>query len=105
MKEIAFVLKTLVITLVVVVLMQIKVGGLTLEEHASVFIQESWLTDQIQDVGDGLEKVLSGITGNLGKKISGIFKKEEVARRSDFKLERSAAYQQDREAHSDSQER
>lgn len=93
MKEIIFVLKVFVITFVVVVIMQIRIGDLTVEERASIFIQDSWVTEQIQLVGDGLEKVLAQTTGGLGKKLSSIFKKEEVVERGNFKLERSATYQ------------
>lgn len=98
MKEVAFVLKVFAITLAVVVFMQIRVGTMTLEERASLVIQDSWVTGQIQEVGDGLQKVLAQVTGTLGKKFSGIFKKEEVQERGALKLERSASYQKEVEA-------
>src|SRR5262245_15364200 len=100
MKEIAFVLKVFAITLAVVIFMQIRVGNLTLEERASVLIQDSWVTGQIQEVGDGLQKVLTQVTGTLGKKFSGVFKKEEIQERGTFKLERSASYQKEQELNS-----
>ena len=98
MKELAFVIKVFVITFVVVVIMQIRVGNMTLEERASILIQDSWLTEQIQGAGDGLQKVLTQVTGSLGKKVSGIFKKEEVPERGNFKLERSQTFQKEQEA-------
>ncbi len=99
MKEVFFVLKVLVITFVVVMLMQIRVGQLTLEERASVLIQDSWLTGQVQNVGDGLQKVLGQVTGSLGKKVSAVFKKEEApSERNIIKLERSATYKKEAEA-------
>jgi hypothetical protein len=98
MKEVAFVMKVFAITLVVVVFMQIRVGTMTLEERASLFIQDSWVTGQIQEVGDGLQKVLAQVTGTLGKKFSGVFKKEEVQERGDIKLQRSQSFQKEQEA-------
>jgi len=94
MKELAFVLKVFLITLTVVVIMQIRIGGMTLEERASVVIQDSWVTEQIQLVGDGVQKVLTQATGSLGKKLSGVFRKDEAPARGEFKLERSAAYKE-----------
>src|SRR4051812_3954258 len=98
MKELAFVVKCFLITLLVVIVMQIRVGDLTVEEHASVLIQDSWVTGQIQLVGDGFQKALAHATGTLGKKLSGIFKKEEVVERGTFKLQRSPSFQKEKEA-------
>jgi len=74
MKEAFFVLKVFVVTFVLVVFMQIRVGELTIEERASLLIQDSWITGYVQEVGLGLNRMISDSTGSIGQKFSGIFK-------------------------------
>ncbi|MGE3975607.1 MAG: hypothetical protein AB7F59_13860 [Bdellovibrionales bacterium] len=95
MKDILFVLKIFGFTLVLIILMQIKVGTFTIEERAALFIQDSWLTTQVQGVASGLSKVLKDVTGELGQKVSGVFgaNAPQKATRGQLNFERSNAYQ------------
>jgi hypothetical protein len=90
MKDILFVLKTFVATMILIVLMQIKVGSFTMEEQAALFIQDSWMTTQVQQVAAGLSKVLKDTTGGFGKKVSSLFGgSPESQGRSKWGFERS----------------
>jgi hypothetical protein len=107
MKELFFVLKVFGFTFLIVLFMQIKVDELTLEKRTSIFIQDSWVTGQVQGVGDGVQKVLRQVTGSVGRKIAGIFHKESAQgfERGNFKLERSSTYKKEQEAKSADSER
>lgn len=70
MGDLIFVVKTLVITVALVVLMQIKVGSRTIEQHSIAWIHQSAVVGQLQEVAAGAVKagtrVSKAIKGYLG---------------------------------------
>lgn len=75
MGEIFFVIKTLIFTVAVVLLMQIKIGGRTIEKQTLSLIQDSAVTDNLRLVAagavvaaqKGYETVSSIVTEDGGK--------------------------------------
>jgi len=57
MGDVIFVLKTLVITIALVTLMQIKIGSRTIEQHGLAWMHHSVIVEQLQDVAAGAVKV------------------------------------------------
>jgi hypothetical protein len=56
--DIKFVIKTFLLTLVVIALMQIKVGGSTIEGKAYAILAESKLTDFLNYVARGIVQLV-----------------------------------------------
>lgn len=105
MQELFFVLKTLVITCLVIFAMQFKVGENTIETQANHFLKSSSVALYMRDAAHGLIKGFNNLNFYLQEKISGI--KTEMSsfteaknntKRSIFEFERSDAY---KKAHSD----
>ena len=98
MKDILFVLKIFAVTLVVIILMQIKVGQFTMEEQAALFIQDSWFTVQVQHTATGLSKLLKDVSGGFGLKVSNLFgDSQKKSSRSSWNIERSSSYKSSQE--------
>ena len=72
MSELFFILKSILLTLVVVVLMRIKIGPLTLEERTTSWVQSAAITLPIQEVANGGVKLIregwKRVFGNLNSK-------------------------------------
>src|SRR5690606_34334297 len=89
MMDLMFFIKTLVLTLLVVMLLQIEVGGKSLETQAMSFMHDSQVTRPLNDVASGAaelvrdlaKKISSGINSNAEKAKP----KVEEAKRSTFR--------------------
>ena len=97
MGDFFFVAKCFVATLVLVVLLQIKVGGRTLESHTVSWIHRSGVAHHLQDVAEGAVKV--GKSGT--RQVAALFEDkiddidvmpQQEASTGWFKVKRSAAY-------------
>lgn len=98
MGDIFFVIKVSIITLVLVFLMQIKIGDDTLENQALVALRQSPFSSQLQELGDGGWKELRKNIAEITRKISDSFGRKAEDRlkflsfgRSDAHLEKEAA--------------
>ncbi len=58
MREIFFCIKTFVLTIAIVVVMQIQVGERTLENHALAWVQTSPLVTPLHSVAKGAAKLI-----------------------------------------------
>lgn len=100
MGDIIFVIKTLVVTVALVVVMQIKVGPQTIEQRALAWIHHSVAVEQLQEVAAGAVK--AGRKG-VAMAASALGIKTSIAREEQtilgLKVKRSEAYykQQDEE--------
>lgn len=97
MGDFFFVAKCFVLTLFVVVLLQIKVGGRTLESHTVNWIHRSGFVHQLQDVAEGAVK--AGKSGT--REVASLFEDQvddlEIAPSTEastgwLKIKRSDAY-------------
>ncbi|MEK7356399.1 MAG: hypothetical protein AAB250_08115 [Bdellovibrionota bacterium] len=74
MGDVIFVIKTLVITVALVVMMQIKIGPNTIEQHSLAWIHHSAAVEELQEVAAGAVKAgRKGVTyvkGLIGMKQS-----------------------------------
>ena len=93
MAEFKYALKTLIAAILVVLCLQIKVGGLTMEDHAENWLRTSSLPRYLQKVADGATLALH----NAGKAVAGFTNKAlgssegQRASRLGLHIERSAA--------------
>ena len=98
MGEFMFVVKTFIFTLILVVIMQIKIGGFTIEEHSLDWLHESSVVRELQEVAQGaIRASKSGY-----KTVSNLFSDSTTGARevtSDgwLKIRRSDAYHKQRE--------
>jgi hypothetical protein len=69
MMDIFFFLKTLALTLIVVLLMQIQIGGKTIETRAVGWIQSSMIVSPLQEVAQGGAKLARDLTHKVAQKI------------------------------------
>lgn len=99
MGEIYFVLKISVVTLVLVFLMQIKLGDDTLENQALFALRDSQFSTELQQLGQGGWAELRRSIARLAKSVSSSFGGKEE-RLDLFKFGRSEAYkgEQDKKA-------
>jgi len=97
MSDVMFVIKCLVVTLVIVVLLQIRVGQRTLEGHTMAWLHHSSVTQHLQDVAEGAVKA----GGEAKRDVAGFLgtdqtppapEPEAKASHQWFKIKRSAAY-------------
>ena len=65
MEELKFVLKTLTFTMILIVLMQVKVGGGTMENHMFRWLQHSTVSQWVQSAAAGGAMALK----NLGQHV------------------------------------
>lgn len=93
-------IRTLAMTLVVVVLLQIKIGEFTLEQRAVDWYRTSSLTQPVQDVANGGAKLVRDILNKVanGLKIDLFDKVADRPGRRDLgiRLERSQQYIQEK---------
>jgi hypothetical protein len=101
MGDIIFVIKTLVVTVALVVMMQIKIGPQTIEQRALAWIHHSVAVEQLQEVAAGAVKAgrkgIAMVSNALGIQTR-IAREEQTI--MGLKVKRSEAYykQKDREA-------
>ena len=96
MDELKFTLKVLVITIVLALGLQVKVGEQSVEYYAYGFITHSWLSERVQEVTagglklaqDGYKKISWSLNGFFdreqadgNRKLVGSFKRSEAYRR------------------------
>ncbi|MEK2689530.1 hypothetical protein [Bdellovibrio sp. GT3] len=62
MEEVKFVLKTLVFTMLLIVLSQVKVGGASVESYAFRWLQRSTVSQYIQSAAAGGAMALKNLT-------------------------------------------
>jgi hypothetical protein len=94
MGEVFFVLKTMVITIVVVMILQIKIGSSTIEQKSMTWIHESVVVESLRGVADGAVKIFSKgfnsvrstITGDVSDRLS------SETKAASFELKRGEAY-------------
>jgi hypothetical protein len=73
MSDIFFFLRVMAITLVVVLLMQIRLGSSTIEDHALNFITSSTITKPIDDVAAGAVKLIRNTWSKFTRSINTSF--------------------------------
>lgn len=98
MGEFMFVVKTFIFTLILVVIMQIKIGGFTIEEHSLDWLHESSVVRELQEVAQGA--IRASKTGYNA--VSSLFSDasngaREVSSDGWLKIRRSEAYHKQRE--------
>lgn len=98
MGDFIFVIKTLVVTVAIVVLMQIRVGGRTIEQHSLAWIHTSVVVEQLQEVAAGAvkagSKAVAYVKGALGMKPT-IAREDQTI--MGLKVKRSDAYYRQKE--------
>ena len=101
MEEVMFVIKSLIVTVVVIVCLQIRVGQQTVEAHAMDWIHHSSISQHLQDVAEGAVKVAnqgkSAVANLVGSSQAADEKTTEASTGSWFKIKRSAAYYRQKE--------
>ncbi len=109
MGEVMFVIKSLIVTVVLIVCLQIRVGQRTVEGHAMSWIHHSSISQHLQDVAEGAVKVAnkgkSVITGLIGSSEPAEQKATEASTGGWFKIKRSAAYGRQKERERANRER
>lgn len=91
MDEVKFILKTLVLTVVVLLLMQIKIGHMTIETQVLYWIETSPLTSQLQKVSGGAVLAIRTATQEITNFVAKEFAPSETTRASrlGFEFKRS----------------
>jgi hypothetical protein len=104
MEDVMFVVKCLIVTMVVVVCLQIRIGAHTVEGHVMSWVHRSPISQTLQDVAEGAVKVAQKSQAAVSNLIGSHESVDESAATeastgSWFKIKRSAAYyrQKDRE--------
>ena len=98
MGEIFLIVKAMVLTVVVVIVMQVKVGDYTLEEKAKIYALNSPVAEPILEVAKGGAKVVthgwSKLLSLMGSNVSDFFNGDRVPgkRTLSVELERSKKY-------------
>ncbi len=115
MSELFFVFKTFIITLVLILVMQIKIGKTTLETQSLRWLRDSVAVDGLRGVAEGAVAVSTKAWGFLSASISGAVagtkdvvgdKTENASKGYSWEIKRSEAYhkQKAREKERDRQE-
>lgn len=102
MSEIFFIIKSLVLTILIVIFMQVKVGDTTIEEKTLMWIEGSVIILPLQKIVDGGVKAVSEtwklVFGNLNSQFFNSVKQKNLPGKRDLNLviERSEEYLRDR---------
>ena len=99
MDEIKFVLKSLFITLIVLMLMQIKIGSSTIETETLHWIETSSVTRYLQNVSAGAVLALRNVGQSASQFITQTFNQNETNRASRFNFELKRNPQAGRQQH------
>ena len=98
MSELFFIIKSFVLTILIVILMQVKVGETTIEEKTLMWIESSPVVLPLQEVVEGGVKVAretwKTVFGNLNSKFFNSVKEKNTPGKRDLNLvlERSQEY-------------
>ena len=98
MSELFLIAKAMVLTVVVVIVMQVKVGDYTLEEKAKIYALSSPIAEPIMDIAKGGAKVVTHgwgkLLGLMGSNISSFFNGDGTPgeRTFNINLDRSKKY-------------
>ncbi len=95
MSELFFVIKSLFVSLLILLSLQIKVGPETMESHFTEWVEKSWVTNQLQTVSKGMALALEDgakkISGSLRKAFGNTNPQVENASRMNFEFKRNPA--------------
>lgn len=102
MGQIGYILKIVIATCIVVVLMQVKVGENTIENHAEKFIRTSSTTAIFRDVAQGGFLVAKTTYHGIAKTVDSFFTKnfraeESPGRRKLVEVKRSLGFHKEQE--------
>ncbi len=90
MADVLFVLKSFLVTFILIVLMQIQVGENTIESHAQAWLRESSIVHTLRGVAHGGVKLLSegyqSVIATLDAKLGNSFNREQMAGMRGFNL-------------------
>lgn len=98
MSDILFFIKTLFITFIFIVVLQVKVGDLTLEQRAAHWARTSEVMEPVKQAARGgvvvIHQTWNRLTSHLGDKAQAVFKSEDSPgrRHLKFQLDRSTKY-------------
>ena len=101
MADILFVLKSFLVTFILVVVMQIQVGNNTIESHLQGWIRGSVVVQSLRDIAHGAVKVISqgyqSTVSTLDTKLGRGFNREQMAGTRGFgwPKERSESYRKE----------
>lgn len=104
MTDLLFVIRMVIITVVIVLLMQIKIGPATIEQHSTEWLHSSSAVASLQGVSEGAVKVLTqtykAVVTSLDTNIGKVFRKDEMpgTRAAAFGFQRSAEFMRNEEA-------
>ncbi len=98
MADLFFIIRIMLTTVVIVILMQIKIGSFTLEDHAAEWARQSRIVEALRGVSAGAVKALTegykSLTSMLDAKVETSLNKAQVAgsRSLDLAFEHSQAF-------------
>lgn len=76
-----FMIKTLILTFVILVIMQVRVGEFTLEQRAMFFVHDSPVVEPLREVAEGSTRAvrnwLRGISQQIGKSGKALWSSED----------------------------
>lgn len=104
MSDLLFIIRMVIITVVVVLLMQIKIGPATIEQHSTEWLHTSSVVTSLQGVSEGAVKILTQtyktIVTSLDTNIGKVFRKDEMpgTRAAAFGFQRSAEFMKNEDA-------
>lgn len=104
MGDIFFAIRMLVVTIVIAVLMQIKIGDMTLETHAHSWVQSSSAVESLREIAQGGVRMIrvgyKTVVNLIDAKVGAGFNRDQMAgsRSLSLGLERSAAFEKEQEA-------
>ncbi|MEZ0392512.1 MAG: hypothetical protein ACAH59_09865 [Pseudobdellovibrionaceae bacterium] len=104
MLELMFVLKSLALSVVVMMCLQVKVGSSSLETHAEHWIQTSSVSNYLQKVSSGAVLAIrnaASITKDFVTETFGDESATQRAGRLNLEFKRSSKYQQEQEQSED----
>lgn len=72
MRELLFVVRTFVLTIAIVMVLQIQMGDRTIENHAIQFVQSSRISAPLNMTVKGAAKMMRDLSHYVRRKISGL---------------------------------
>jgi hypothetical protein len=89
MMDFLFFLKTFILTIAVVIVMQIQVGDRSLETHAMGWVQSSGMSAPLSDVARGAAKMTRDFTGKISAMIRDNVSKNK---KEDSRIKRESSF-------------
>jgi hypothetical protein len=99
MPEIMFILKSMVVTILVMMALQAKVGNSSMEDHLHLWIQTSSISKHIHEVSSGAVQVIHNATKSATDFVAHTFGHDtsvQKAGRLNFEIKRSQKYQDEK---------